>query len=169
MPLAFTADYFDLWVFRRTGDGVEYLLFHASQEKADRFFGGGRFWQIPTDAVRDGEHVPDACRRLLKTSGVDVGGVWSADYVYTIYNRRYDAVCAIPVFAAEAGERTSPALGWEHSDFGWYDAEACLERIRFRGLRDGLAAVREAITESRQPAPELRLFQESVPQSVDES
>ena len=78
-------------------------------------------------------------------------------------------MCAIPVFAAEAGERTSPALGWEHSDFAWCDAEACLERIRFRGLRDGLAAVREAITESRQPAPELRLFQASVPQSVDES
>ena len=39
LPLAFTADYFDLWVFRRTGDGVEYLLLHASQEKADRFFG----------------------------------------------------------------------------------------------------------------------------------
>ena len=85
-------------------------------------------------------------------------GVWSADHVYTIYNRRYDAVCAIPVFAAEAGEHTSPSLTWEHSDFGWYDAEKCLERIRFRGLRDGLAAVRETITESREPAPELRLF-----------
>ena len=134
MALALTADYFDLWVFRRTADGVEYLLFRTSQEKADRFFGGGRFWQIPTDAVRDDEHIADACRRLLKTSGVGPGDIWSADFVYTIYNRRYDAVCAIPVFAA-AAQRASPALGWEHSDFGWYDAEACLERIRFRGLR----------------------------------
>ena len=72
--LAFTADYFDLWVFRRTADAVEYLLVHTSQEKADRFFGGGRFWQIPTDAVRADEHVADACRRLLKTSGVEPGG-----------------------------------------------------------------------------------------------
>ena len=158
MPLNFTSSFFDLWVFRRTKGGIEYLLLHTSQEKADRFFGGGRFWQIPTDAVGDEEHITDACRRLLKESGVEPEGVWSADHVYTIYNRRYDAVCAIPVFAAEAGERTSPILTWEHSDFGWYDAEKCLERIRFRGLRDGLAAVRETITESREPAPELRLF-----------
>ena len=158
MPLNFTSGFFDLWVFRRTKGGVEYLLLHTSQEKADRFFGGGRFWQIPTDTVGDEEHITDACRRLLQESGVEPEGVWSADHVYTIYNRRYDAVCAIPVFAAEAGERTSPILTWEHSDFGWYDAEKCLERIRFRGLRDGLAAVRETITESREPAPELRLF-----------
>ena len=85
-------------------------------------------------------------------------GVWSADHVYVIYNRRYDAVCTIPVFAAEAGEGTSPTLTWEHSEFGWYDAGTCLERLRFRGLRDGLTAVREAVTEAREPAPELRLF-----------
>ena len=158
LPLNFTSGFFDLWVFRRARDRVEYLLLHTSQEKADRFFGGGRFWQIPTDAVGDEENVADACRRLLKASGVDPKSAWSADHVYTIYNRRYDAVCAIPVFAAEAGERTSPILTWEHSDFGWYDAGACLERIRFRGLRDGLAAVRETIMESREPPPELRLF-----------
>ena len=121
MPLNFTSGFFDLWVFRRTKGGVEHLLLHTSQEKADRFFGGGRFWQIPTDAVGDEEHITDACRRLLKESGVEPEGVWSADHVYTIYNRCYDAVCAIPVFAAEAGEHTSPSLTWEHSDFGWYD------------------------------------------------
>ena len=157
LSLDFNTDFFDLWVFRRTDDGVEYLLLHTSQEKADRFFGGGRFWQIPTDAVGERESVPDACRRLLRDTGVVPRGVWSADRVYTIYNRRYDAICTIPVFVAEAGEGTSPILTWEHSEFGWYGAEACLERIRFRGLRDGLAAVRETVTEAGEPAPELRL------------
>ena len=38
------------------------------------------------------------------------------------------------------------------------DAGTCLDRLRFRGLRDGLTAVREAVTEAREPAPELRLF-----------
>ena len=57
-----------------------------------------------------------------------------------------------------AGERTSPLLTWVHLDFGWYDAEECLARIRFRGLRDGLAAVRENISERSKLAPELRLF-----------
>ena len=158
MSLDLRSDFFDLWVFRRTASGVEYLLLHCSQEKANRFFGGGRFWQIPTGAVGERENGPDACRRLLEDTGVVPGGVWSADHVYTIYNRRYDAVCTIPVFAAEAGEGTRPILTWEHSEFAWLDAEACLERIRFRGLRSGLAAVRETVTEARKPAPELRLF-----------
>ena len=62
------------------------------------------------------------------------------------------------MFAAVAGEGTSPILTWEHSEFGWYDAGTCLERLRFRGLGSGLTAEREAITEAREPAPELRLF-----------
>ena len=158
MSLDLDSSFFDLWVFTRTGDAVDYLLLRTSQEKADRFFGGGRFWQIPTDAVGEAESVADACRRLLNESGIEPGGAWSADHVYTIYNRRHDAVCTIPVFAAEAGERASPILTWEHSEFGWFDARTCLERLRFRGLLDGLAAVREAVTEARAPAPELRLF-----------
>ena len=158
MSLDFRTGFFDLWVFRRAGNGVEYLLLHVSQEKADRFFGGGRFWQIPTSAVGERENLPGACRRLLTDTGVVPRGVWSADHVYAIYNRRYDAVCTIPVFVAEAGEGTSPILTWEHSEFAWHGAESCLERIRFRGLRDGLAAVREAVTDTAEPTPELRLF-----------
>ena len=158
LSLDLRTDFFDLWVFRRTGDGVEYLLLHTSQEKADRFFGGGRFWQIPTAAVDEREDVADACRRLLEETGVVPRGVWSADHVYTVYNRRYEAVCTIPVFAAEAGEGTSPILTREHSEFAWHGAEACRERVRFRGLRDGLTAVRETVSEAAEPAPELRLF-----------
>ena len=158
LSLDLNTGFFDLWVFRRIDDGVQYLLLYTSQEKADRFFGGGRFWQIPTDAVGERENVPDACRRLLRNTGVIPKGVWSADHVYTIYNRRYSAVCTIPVFAAEAGEGTNPILTWEHSELAWCGAEACLERIRFRGLRDGLTAVRETVTEAVEPAPEFRLF-----------
>ena len=153
MSLDFRSDFFDLWVFRRADDGVEYLLLRSSQEKADRFFGGGRFWQIPTSSVGERENVPDACRRLLGDMGVVPLAAWSADHVYAIYNRRYDAVCTIPVFVAEAGEGTSPILTWEHSEFAWHGAEACLERIRFRGLRDSLTAVRETVTEAAEPSP----------------
>ena len=158
LSLDFRTDFFDLWVYRRTDDGAEYLLLHASQEKANRFFGGGRFWQIPTDAVGEHEDVRDACRRLLAATGVVFEGVWFADHVYTVFNRRYDAVCTIPVFVAEAGESTSPILTGEHSAFAWCGAKDCLERLRFRGLPDGLAAVRETVTEARELAPELRLF-----------
>jgi hypothetical protein len=40
---------FDLWIFTRSGRQPTYLLLRTSQEKAGRFFGGARFWQIPGD------------------------------------------------------------------------------------------------------------------------
>lgn len=74
LSLDFRTDFFDLWVYKRTDDDAQYLLLHASQEKADRFFGGGRFWQIPTDAVREREDLRDASRRLL--SPTHVAPIW---------------------------------------------------------------------------------------------
>ena len=56
---------FDVWVFRRTPAKVEYLLLHTSQYKADRYFTGGRFWQIPSGFMRDSERVVPAVLRLL--------------------------------------------------------------------------------------------------------
>ena len=41
----------ELWVFSRTREGVRYLIVEASQEKADAFFGGHRFWQIPGTSI----------------------------------------------------------------------------------------------------------------------
>lgn len=41
------SDAFDLWVFRRDADAVRYLVLQTSQEKADRWLNGGRFWRIP--------------------------------------------------------------------------------------------------------------------------
>ena len=61
---------FDIWVFRRTGADVQYLLLHTSQIKADRHFNGGRFWQIPSDVVREGESVTEAVARVLGRHGL---------------------------------------------------------------------------------------------------
>ena len=53
---------FDVWAFRRRATGVEYLLLQASELKAERYFNGGRFWQIPSGVYGDGETVPAANR-----------------------------------------------------------------------------------------------------------
>jgi hypothetical protein len=51
---------FDAWTFRRAGPGVEYPLLHTSQEKADRLFNGGRFWQIPSHWI-GGDRASSGC------------------------------------------------------------------------------------------------------------
>jgi hypothetical protein len=44
-----TCNVFDLLLFYRGEAEPKYLLLHSSQEKTDKWFWGGRFWQVPGD------------------------------------------------------------------------------------------------------------------------
>jgi len=66
---------FDVWAFRKTASGIEYLLLHTSQQKADRHFNGGRFWQIPSGTIEGSEKVVEAVVRLLKNFGLTAAGI----------------------------------------------------------------------------------------------
>lgn len=154
-----SANNFDLWTFRRTSR-IEYLLLKTSQDKADHFFGGGRFWQIPTDVIASNQNIESAATQLLDGLNLSLLSLWAAEYTYTIYNRRCREIAVIPVFAAEVAtsESKSVSLTWEHSDSQWFSASECAEHIHFRGLKEGLISVREYITEIESPAAELRLI-----------
>lgn len=150
---------YDIWVYRRTSAGVLFLLLRTSQEKADRHFSGGRFWQIPSGMFESGEPVSDAFERELAQYGLVPKEVWAAEHAYTIYNRRFHEVQIITVFAVEADSEAhdvtlNPA---EHSDYEWLLYEAALERVHYRGLKDGLKSVVEYVTGVAKPAAELRL------------
>ena len=157
MTIEFSVQNFDLWVFRRNPH-VEYLLLKTSAEKAERFFNGGIFWQIPTDSVRDAETIENAATRVVDTLGLNNLNLWAAEHTYTIYNRRRKEISIIPVFAAEVVVKKEVTLTWEHSDFGWFQASECHDRLSFRGLKEGLTSVREYITEVNTPATELKLL-----------
>jgi NADH pyrophosphatase NudC (nudix superfamily) len=149
---------FDVWVFRRASTKVEYLLLHTSQYKADRYFGGGRFWQIPSGFMQDSERVVPAVLRLLSDFGLDATGIWAAEHVYNIYNRRFETLQMIAVYAAEvaAGEvRLDPE---EHAESRWCSFEEALELVNYRGLKDGLRSTREYVTGLDTPSAELRLL-----------
>ena len=148
---------FDVWTFRRAGAGVEYLLLHASQAKADRWFNGGRFWQIPCEVMGAAERVPDAVRRLLGGFGLAPSAIWAAEHTYTIYNRRFDQLQLIAVFAAEVTGTDVGLNPDEHGEYRWCSYDEASRLVTFRGLRDGLASVREYVTERSPPLPELRL------------
>ena len=150
---------FDLWVFRRTSADVEFLLLHTSQQKADRHFSGGRFWQIPSGFFEAEESVPAAVDRELAPYGLSAWEVWAAEHVYTIYNRRFHEIQIISVYAVAvdpdvAAVRINPA---EHSDYEWVSYETALARVHYRGLKDGIRSVNEYVTGVAHPAPELQL------------
>lgn len=147
----------DVWVFRRDADCVRYLLLHTSQEKADRFFGGGRFWQIPAALRSNEESVIVAARRCLAELGLMARSIWAVEHVYSIYNRRFDCMMLIPVFAVEVEAHGPITLDWEHAEARWCTAEECKQRLSYRGLHEGLDWLRAYITEADSPRPEFQL------------
>jgi len=149
---------FDVWVFRRTPAKVEYLLLHTSVNKADRYFNGGRFWQIPSGIVGESERMVPAIARLLQRFALNPSGIWAAEHAYSIYNRRFESMQIISVFAAEVGAgeiRLDPA---EHAESRWCSFEEALGLVNYRGLKDGLRSTREYVTGLPTPAAELRLL-----------
>ena len=149
---------FDVWVYRECEGAVRYLLLHTSQEKADRWFNGGQFWQIPSDFAAEDEDLASAAVRCLASLGIQASAVWAVEHTYTIYNRRYGELQTILVLAASVVETQEIQLMWEHSEYRWCTAAECEQLLGFRGLQDGLVWARKCITEVPSPLPELRLL-----------
>jgi hypothetical protein len=149
----------EIWVFSRTGQGPRYLVVEASQQKADAFFGGHRFWQIPGTAMHDdGEETVQMLRRGLTEFGLDASALWVVEYVSTIFNRRFDAIQIIPAFAAEVSGLPHPELDpFEYDAFEWADAARVEQLLTFRALREGLVQLRQYITETPEPNGLFRL------------
>ncbi len=153
-----SAGVFDVWTFRRDSDAIRFLLLYTSQIKADRYFNGGRFWQVPSDFVRDGESIGEAVARCVGLYGLQPDSIWAGEHAYVIYNRRFREMQLIGVYAAEVQDAKVLLRPQEHSDFGWYTMAECLERVHYRGLKDGLRSVNEYVTGVREAAPELCLY-----------
>lgn len=150
---------FDIWVFRRVNGVAQFLLLHTSQIKADRHFNGGRYWQIPSSVFETGESVPDAVDRVLTPYALRAHAIWAAEHTYTIYNRRFDEIQVVSVFAAEVPPEVhdvllDPEEHAEHQWLGYDDAEA---EVHYRGLKDGLKSTQEYVTGVAHPARELQL------------
>jgi hypothetical protein len=156
--MEFSFNIFDVWVFRRTAREVEYLLLRTSQQKADRYFNGGRFWQIPSGFIEGQSSVVDAITKRLEEFRLAASSIWAAEHAYTIYNRRFESMQIIGVYAAEV--QTDPAHldPAEHSEFAWCSFERALELVHYRGLKDGLRSTFEYITGVDAPARELKLL-----------
>ena len=152
------ANVFDVWVFQRTGADTRFLLLQTSEEKARRHFNAGRFWQIPSGFINEGEAVTDAITRELDRFGLTPASIWAGEHAYIIYNRRFLEMQIIGVYAAEVADTPVRLEAAAHSESAWLPYEAALDRVHYRGLKDGLRSVHEYITSPERPAPELCLY-----------
>ncbi|UNK48499.1 NUDIX domain-containing protein [Lysobacter sp. S4-A87] len=148
---------FDVWAFRRDADAVRYLLLHSSQHKADRYFNGGRFWQLASGARAEAESMTQAIDRVLAPYGIEASAIWAAEHAYTIYNRRFDEMQLVSVFAAQVDADEVRLNPLEHADYRWVTVDEALALVHYRGLKDGLRSVVEYVTGVASPARELCL------------
>jgi predicted kinase len=153
------ANVFDVWAFQRTGQEIRFLLLYTSEEKASRYFNGGRFWQIPSGVVESGEGVTEAIHRVLASYGLRPDAIWAAEHSYLIYNRRFCQMQAIGVYAAEVADAAILLDPTEHSTYEWFSLEEAHDRVHYRGLKDGLRSVDDYITGVPEPARELCLHE----------
>lgn len=160
----------ELWVFSLAADGPRYLVLEASQQKADAFFGGSRFWQIPGTSMNDdGAPIVDVLRRGLAEYGLEPSALWAVEHVSTIYNRRFDAIQVIPTFAAEvrglpepkptmsSDSSLAPSIRVEYGAYEWADARRVERLLTFRAHLEGFEQLRRYITECPEPRAEFRL------------
>jgi len=152
------ANIIDIWTFQKRPTGTNYLLLHTSPEKAEKYFNGGRFWQIPSGFVQTEESVTAAISRILETFGLAPENIWAAEHAYLIYNRRFNQMQAVSVYAAEVTGKEVRLNEAEHAEAEWLPFETCLERVHYRGLKEGLRSVQEYITGVNEPALELCLY-----------
>ncbi len=153
------ANVFDVWAFQRRPSGVKLLLLYTAVTKAERYFNSGRFWQIPSGSINDDELVTDAILRVLNNFGLNANTIWAGEHAYIIFNRRFNEMQVIGVYAAEVPDLPVTLDPTEHSEYGWYTFEECLERVHYRGLKEGLRSVEEYITGIQDPAKELCLYE----------
>lgn len=149
---------FDLWVFHKQEEAPNYLLLHTSNEKADKWFAGNRFWQIPCDFFQENEPVEAAVRRVLKTYDLKMKALWAVEHAYIFYNRRYKENQLCTVFAAEVDKPAEIELPWEHSEYGWFTYAECQSKLHYRGLIEGLHWTRKYVTEPVELIKELQLI-----------
>lgn len=150
----------DIWIFHKNGDEPRYLLLRTSQEKADKWFGGGRFWQIPGEYAQENENPVEVIQKCLGNLELTPKSIWAVEHCYTIFNRRFTNIRIIPVFAVQVEweESNKIPLTWEHSEYKWMTASECKTVLNFRGLIEGLHWTRQYISENPAPLPEFKML-----------
>ena len=126
----------DVWPYRQTGSGAEFLLLHRSGRD------GHPFWQGVSGWIEDGEapHLT-ALRELREETGLEAVELYAVDALFDLYAWRRGTVEAIVPFAARVSAEGQPRLSEEHDDWRWESLGAALELVPYDPQREALQRI----------------------------
>lgn len=136
------ADIIEAHIFRRTSDGIEFLLLkRASGELYPDL------WQMVSGSKEDGEtSYHAALRETFEETGIVPVNIWVAPVVNSFYNPLNDAVTVIPVFLLEAGSNAEVVLSPEHVEYMWGSREQVIPLLAWAGQRNAVEICFEYLT-----------------------
>lgn len=130
------------FVFRRTREGIEYLVLKRTPER-------GGFWQPVSGTIQKREKPESTARReVIEETGLEPRSLITLEKVHTFYIPGKRRVYMEPCFGVEVGEG-EPSLSREHVEYRWLSCERAEAVIPFSGLRDALQELDSALEEAQ--------------------
>ncbi len=127
-----------VFVFRRRGRQVEFLLLHRIPSR-------GGFWQSVSGRIEPGEKAEAAARReVSEETGLTPITVILLEKVNVFYNAPIEAIHLEPCFGVEVRDE-DVRLSSEHDEHRWVEYPEARHLIPFAGVRAALDELHERI------------------------
>ncbi len=143
----------DVYPFRRTGSGPEFLLLHRAPGRVL-----GDTWQAVHGKIEPGETaVQAALRELREETSLAPLAFWQIDAINAFYVARSDEIMLCPCFAAEVGSSSAVVLSDEHVAHRWLPAAEAVAALMWPGQRRAVREIVEEIITPGTAEPHLRV------------
>ena len=130
----------DAYVFRKTDDGLLYLILKRAKTKRYE-----HLWQGVAGKIEAGETAPEAAKReLMEETGLKPKHMFVADHVSRFYEAHGDRINLVPVFGIEV-DSDQITLSDEHCDYKWVTLEEALEHLVWQGQKKGIRVVSDMV------------------------
>lgn len=126
----------DAYVFRRTKNGIKFLLLKRSKTKIYE-----HLWQGVAGKIEKNElAIEAATRELMEETGFTPFKIFVADHVSKFYEANGDRINLVPVFGIEVQD-SNVVISEEHCDFKWVEFDIACKTLVWKGQKEGISAV----------------------------
>ena len=130
----------DAYVFRKTDDGLLFLILKRAKTKRYE-----HLWQGVAGKIEAGETAPEAAKReLMEETGLKPKHMFVADHVSRFYEAHGDRINLVPVFGIEV-DSDQITLSDEHCEYQWVPLDDALEHLVWQGQKKGIRVVSDMV------------------------
>ncbi|MEN0019810.1 MAG: NUDIX domain-containing protein [Planctomycetota bacterium] len=139
-------DIVDVYVFRQTSTGIEFLQLRRSRAPLDGT------WQPIMGHIEPGETATETAQREmaeevgLATSHADLIRFFALEQVYPFFLPEKDQIVLSPRFAAEVSPSWQPTLNHEHDGHRWIRQAEVAANFMWPGQRAAIAELIETVS-----------------------